>query len=172
MTLTWTQMMEDGEVQSHNQPRITRRTAQRNEPRLEGLHLTVREFARGVRSASRRPNPEARAFLAVMCLASGQQDAEGVLEALRRGWRPTLETLLDAGLNEPALRWIPEGNIQLKLYGNMLTFSSHQVVSIFRSLTEMEESEREAWVVEMARLQKAFPFRICGLETLEERTES
>lgn len=133
---------------------------------LEGLHLTAADLASGIKAASRRPSPESAAFLKVLEKASGVGGETALLNRLREGWRPSLDDLLDAGLDALALRWMPEGAIEIKIDGRSVRISSHRLVDVMHQIAELSVHERQEWLMEFVRVQSLLPGSIYRLNRI------
>lgn len=131
---------------------------------LEGLHLTPRDLADGIKAATRRPCQEADAFLRVLEKAGGVSGPKKLLAKLKGGWRPSLDDLLDADLDDLALQWMPEGRVEIRLDGQIVPISSRHLGKVLCQISAMSSEERAQWVSVYARLHAIVPSLVCSIK--------
>jgi hypothetical protein len=130
---------------------------------LDGLHLTANDLAAGIKAAIRRPCPQADAYLRVLERASGVRGSKALLAKLKGGWRPSLDDLLDADLDDLALQWMPEGRVEIRLDREVIPISSRHLGKVLREVGAMSSEERQQWVKALVRLQSVIPVLVCSI---------
>lgn len=130
---------------------------------LDGLHLTTSDLAAGIKAAIRRPCPQADAYLRVLERASGVRGTKELLAKLKGGWRPSLDDLLDADLDDLALQWMPEGRVEIRLDGQIVPISSRHLGKVLCQIAAMSSEERAQWVSVHARLHAIVPSLVCSI---------